>query len=119
MVYSVIESPIGPLLLAGDGQALRVLAFAHGRSGVPDPAWTPDTAGLLERWRNDESGPHLGRLAAVELPADPDFDPAAELADCLEQLALAGRREHVSFLIEKQRLGSLSEDEKAALRQLM
>jgi DNA primase len=76
------------------------------------------TAGLLERWRNDESAAHLGRLAAVPLPADADFDPAAELHECLEQLAAAGRREHVDLLIEKQRVGSLSEDEKAELRQL-
>ena len=77
------------------------------------------TAGLLERWRNDEAGPYLGRLAAAELPVDEDFDPTAELHECLDQLAAAGRREHVEFLIEKQRVGSLSEDEKAELRQLM
>lgn len=76
------------------------------------------TAGLLERWRNDESAAHLGRLAAAALPVDPDFDPAAELHECLDQLAAAGRREHVDLLIEKQRVGSLSEDEKAELRQL-
>jgi DNA primase len=77
------------------------------------------TAGLLERWRNDEAGSYLGRLAAVELPAGDDFDPAAELHECFDQLAAAGRREHVEILIEKQRVGTLSEDEKAELRQLM
>ena len=76
------------------------------------------TAGLLERWRHDEQGRHLGKLAAVEVPADDDFDPAAELGDCLEQLALAGRRERIDFLIEKQRVKSLDEDEIAELRQL-
>ena len=76
------------------------------------------TAGLLERWRQDEQGRHLGKLAAVEVPGDEDFDPAAELGDCLEQLALAGRRERIDFLIEKQRVKSLDEDEIAELRQL-
>jgi DNA primase len=76
------------------------------------------TAGLLERWRHDEQGRHLGKLAAVEVPADEDFDPAAELADCIEQLALAGRRERIDFLIEKQRDKALNEDEVAELRQL-
>jgi DNA primase len=76
------------------------------------------TAGLLERWRNDDSASHLGRLAAATLPADADFDPAAELNECLDQLAAAGRRAHVDLLIEKQRVGSLSEDEKAELRHL-
>ena len=76
------------------------------------------TAGLLERWRHDEQGRHLGKLAAVEMPADDDFDPAAELAECLDQIAVAGRRERIDFLIEKQRVERLSDDELAELRQL-
>jgi DNA primase len=76
------------------------------------------TAGLLERWRHDEQGRHLGKLAATEVPDDEDFDPAAELADCVERLVLAGRRERIDFLIEKQRVKPLSEDEVAELRQL-
>ncbi len=77
------------------------------------------TAGLLERWRHDEKGRHLGKLAAVELPGDEDFDAAAELRDCLAQLALAGRRERVEFLIEKQRVSGLTDREKAELRKLV
>jgi DNA primase len=76
------------------------------------------TAGLLERWRHHDQGRHLGKLAAVEMPASEDFDPAAELVDCIEQLALAGRRERIDFLIEKQRDNPLDEDEVAELRQL-
>ena len=33
------------------------------------------TAGLLERWRHDDQGRHLGKLAAVPLPDDEAFDP--------------------------------------------
>jgi DNA primase len=76
------------------------------------------TAGLLERWRHDDEGRHLGKLAAIEVPEEEDFDPAAELEACLDQLALAGRRERVDFLIEKQKLSSLTDDEKSELRQL-
>jgi len=76
------------------------------------------TAGLLERYRHDDDGRHLGKLAAVEVPGDAEFDAAAELHECLDQLAAAGRRERVDLLIEKQRLSSLSEDERAELRQL-
>jgi DNA primase len=76
------------------------------------------TAGLLERWRHDDEGRYLGKLAAVEVPEEDDFDPAAELAACLEQLALAGRKERIDFLIEKQKLSSLTDDEKSELRQL-
>ncbi len=76
------------------------------------------TAGLLERWRHDEQGRHLGKLAMAEMPSDEDFDPSAELHDCLDQLAVAGRRERIDFLIEKQRDRTLSDEEKAELRQL-
>ena len=76
------------------------------------------TAGLLERFRNDEEGQHLGKLAVAELPETEDFDAAAELADCVTQLALAARREKIDFLIEKQRLGELLAAERDELREL-
>jgi len=76
------------------------------------------TAGLLERWRHDDQGRHLGKLAAMDVPSDEDFDPAAELADCLTQLATAGRKDRITFLIEKQRVNSLTDDEISELRQL-
>ena len=76
------------------------------------------TAGLLERWRHDEQGRHLGKLAAAALPLDEEFDPAAELRECLDQLALAGRKERIDFLIEKQRVSGLSDDERSELRAL-
>ena len=76
------------------------------------------TAGLLERWRHDEQGRHLGKLAATEVPVDEDFDPALELEECLAQLAQAGRKERIDFLIEKQRVKGLTDDEKSELRAL-
>jgi len=77
------------------------------------------TAGLLERWRHDEKGRHLGKLAAEDVPVDEDFDPAAELAECLQQLALRGCQERIAVLIEKQRVTGLTEDEKSELMRLM
>lgn len=74
------------------------------------------TAGILERWRNREEGRHLGKLAAVEVPDDEDFDAAAELEHSLRRLAAYRRRERVNNLIEKERLSSLSEAERAELR---
>ncbi|MDH4106847.1 MAG: DNA primase [Gammaproteobacteria bacterium] len=76
------------------------------------------TAVLLERWRKDPQGRHLGKLVAAELPDDEEFDPAAELAQCISQLAQAGLHDRIEILIEKERLGSLSADEKAELRNL-
>jgi DNA primase len=75
------------------------------------------TAGLLERWRHDEKGRHLGKLAAANVPSDDEFDPAAELNECMQQLAVAGRKERIEFLIEKQRVTGLSDDEKSELTQ--
>lgn len=75
------------------------------------------TAGLLERWRHDEKGRHLGKLAAADVPLDEEFDAAAELGECLQQLAVAGRKERIEFLIEKQRATGLSDDEKSELAQ--
>jgi DNA primase len=76
------------------------------------------TAGLLERFRNDTEGQHLGKLVAVELPESEEFDPAAELADCLIQLAHAARRDRIDFLIEKQRVKSLDDGERSELIEL-
>jgi DNA primase len=77
------------------------------------------TAGLLERWRHDEKGRHLGKLAAEDVPVDEDFDPAAELAECLQQLALIGCQERIAVLIEKQRVTGLKDEEKSELMRLM
>ena len=57
-------------------------------------------------------------LAATEIPDSEEFDPATELAACLTQLAAAGARERIEFLIGKERLNSLSEEERGELRRL-
>jgi DNA primase len=77
---------------------------------------TITTAGLLERWRHDEQGQHLNKLAAANIPIDEKFNAVAELEECLEQLVLAGRKERIQFLIEKQRFEGLSDDEKSELK---
>lgn len=39
-LYSYVDSPIGPLLLAGDGDALTVVGFSQGKkSRGPEPGW--------------------------------------------------------------------------------
>jgi len=76
------------------------------------------TAGLLERFRSHAQGRHLGKLAATEMPDSEEFDAAAELADCLRQLAQAGAKERIDFLIQKQRLGPLTAEEREELRGL-
>ncbi len=75
------------------------------------------TAGILERWRNREEGRHLGKLAAVEVPDDDDFDASAELEHSLDQLADFRQRERVDNLIKKESVSTLSEAERAELRE--
>lgn len=71
MVYTVFESPVGPLLLAGDGLALQALAFAHGRSGTPDASWLRDTSGLLDPVRRELDSYFDGRLREFKVPLAP------------------------------------------------
>lgn len=80
-----------------------------------DPSLT--TAGILERWRNREEGRHLGKLAAVEIPDDEDFDASAELEHSLDQLAAYRQRERMDNLVKKEGLSSLSEAERTELRE--
>ena len=48
-LYRRIESPLGPLILAGDGTALTALLFSGGRQARPvDPQWTPAPAAFTE-----------------------------------------------------------------------
>ncbi len=101
--------------LAGVQRAGVDLLSALIETVQSDPNIT--TAGLLERWRHDEKGRHLGKLAAAGVPTDEEFDVAAELNECLQQLTLAGRKERIEFLIEKQRVTGLSDDEKSELIQ--
>ena len=75
------------------------------------------TAGILERWRNREEGRHLGKLAAVEVPDDEDFDASAELEESLAQLAAYRQRERMDNLVKKEELSSLSDAERAELRE--
>ena len=79
---------------------------------------TITTAGLLERFRNHTEGRHLGRIAATGVPPDDEFDPSAEFQHCFRQLQGAAQRQRIQYLIEKQKVSGLDEDEKAELRQL-
>jgi len=74
------------------------------------------TAGLLERFRHDPAGRHLGQLATAA-PLD-DEDAATEvLRGCAERIVAAYRRERLSALLE--RGSSLSDAEKAEARELL
>jgi len=54
--YSTIDSPVGPLLLAGTDRALHFLSFASSRRAVsPKPAWKQSAAPFKEAERQIKS----------------------------------------------------------------
>lgn len=73
LFYTQIDdSPVGPLLLAGDSQALHVLAFGAPTGGRQrleiwrpreiDPDWKPDTKGVLKNVRKELDQYFAGKL---------------------------------------------------------
>ncbi|HSG64844.1 MAG TPA: hypothetical protein VLD39_07580 [Gammaproteobacteria bacterium] len=87
----------------------RLLEVAAARPQI-------STAGLLERFRDDPAGRHLGQLAGAA-PLDDEPAALAVLRDCLERIVAASRRERLSALLE--RGASLSEEERAEARELL
>jgi|SRR5579875_360066 len=78
-----------------------------------------DTAAqVLERWRDRPEAAHLARLAAAEALV-PDIAAAElELARALERLVEEARRRELDRLLEKDRTGSLSGEEKLEIQRL-
>jgi methylated-DNA-[protein]-cysteine S-methyltransferase len=46
--YRILDSPVGPLVLAGDEAGIRFLLFGDGRRTVPEPGWVADDGRLRE-----------------------------------------------------------------------
>jgi len=63
------ESPVGPLLLAGNRDGLHVLAFGTGsRPREIDPSWVLDAKGELKRVRKELDEYFAGRLRKFSTP---------------------------------------------------
>jgi methylated-DNA-[protein]-cysteine S-methyltransferase len=70
LYYAQIDdSPVGPLLLAGDQDALHVLAFGVGsRPREIDASWQPDVRGVLGPIRKELDQYFAGRLKKFSTP---------------------------------------------------
>jgi methylated-DNA-[protein]-cysteine S-methyltransferase len=70
LFYTEIDdSPVGPLLLAGNSDALHVLAFGVGsRPREIDASWMPDTKGVLTGIRKELDQYFAGRLKTFTAP---------------------------------------------------
>lgn len=65
----VDDSPVGPLLLAGNADGLQVLSFGVGsRPRDVDPSWVLDTTGVLTGVRNELDEYFAGRLRRFTTP---------------------------------------------------
>ena len=73
--YRVIESPIGPLLLAADEMGLRFVLFGAGpRTAAPEPDWEPDR-GMLEEPVRQLTAYFKGTLRTFDVPIAPAGTP--------------------------------------------
>jgi methylated-DNA-[protein]-cysteine S-methyltransferase len=70
LFYTQIDdSPVGPLLLAGDRDALHVLSFGVGsRPREIDASWQPDTKGVLTDVRRELDRYFAGMLTKFSTP---------------------------------------------------
>jgi methylated-DNA-[protein]-cysteine S-methyltransferase len=70
LCYSLIDdSPVGPLLLAGNRDGLHVLAFGVGsRPRAIDPSWSEDSTGVLTGVRKELDQYFAGRLRQFTTP---------------------------------------------------
>ena len=70
--YRIIDSPIGHLLLAGDGHALRRLAFVRDDEPRPDTGWRSDYRGALADVCRELDAYFAGRLNRFRTPVAPE-----------------------------------------------
>ena len=71
MLYRYIDSPIGQLLLAGDGEGLKIIGFPHGKGKVSTGAdWEPTSNCFLDaEWQLAEY--FAGRRRSFDLNLAP------------------------------------------------
>jgi methylated-DNA-[protein]-cysteine S-methyltransferase len=75
VLYRLLDSPIGPLLLAGDSTGLRFLLFGRGRRpAAASPDWEPD-GGLLDEPARQLTAYFGGRLREFDVPVAPEGTP--------------------------------------------
>lgn len=73
MHYCYLDSPIGPLLIAGDNDALRAIAFPDkGRRRKPEPGWTASMHGAVAAAVAQLREYFAGRRTEFDLPLAPE-----------------------------------------------
>ena len=75
-------------------------------------------AGILERWRGTENGKHLAKLAQQPINLDDD-GMTSEFLDALQWLMKEQRNQRAQQLITKSKLGTISDEEKRELNEVL
>jgi len=75
-------------------------------------------AGILERWRGTENGKHLAKLAQQSISLD-DEGIQLEFLDVLQWLVKQRRNQRAEQLLAKSKLGTISEEEKRELKEVL
>ena len=74
-VHTILDSPIGSLLLGGDGTRLRWIGFPSGKGAIaPEAGWRRDD-GAFARAREQLTAYFEGRLTCFDLELDPRGTP--------------------------------------------
>ncbi|HEY2842762.1 MAG TPA: methylated-DNA--[protein]-cysteine S-methyltransferase [Bryobacteraceae bacterium] len=69
MKYCYTDSPIGPLLIAGDGEAIQLIAFPkNGKPRRPEAGWAPSTSGPLAETMRQLREYFGGKRTEFDLP---------------------------------------------------
>jgi len=76
MNYAYLDSPIGPLLIAGDARAVTRIAFPkNGKPAPPQPAWTESPKGTVGEAMRQLREYFSGKRREFDLPLAPEGTP--------------------------------------------
>src|SRR5277367_3279841 len=76
MNYCYFESPIGPLLVAGDQEGVRQILFPkHGKAAKPERGWIEANSGAVSVTVTQLRQYFAGRRAEFDLPLAPQGTP--------------------------------------------
>ena len=76
MNYAYLETPIGPLLIAGDADGIHQISFPkNGKAVKPEPGWTESTRGSVAVAMKQLREYFAGKRTDFALPLVPEGTP--------------------------------------------
>ncbi len=76
MIYKIMESPVGPLAIAGDDAGLRFILFhADKPASRPQPDWQESNRGVVRETVRQLKAYFSRKLTRFDLPLSPEGTP--------------------------------------------